>query len=444
MNQKWIKYLPAFIREKIDERHSLQKALGNTGWLMGDQLIRMGIGLIVGVWIARYLGPSFYGQLSYAIAFTMLFSPLGGLGMESIIIRKLVLNPSCRDEILGTAFSLSAASGLAVFVLATTGIHLIRPSDNLTLWLVGITAAGTIPQAFIVIVYWFESQVQSKFSVIAKGIAFLLASGGRITLILMQAPLIAFAWAGLAEVFIASVGLMIIYQLKGYRLISWRFSQTRAGKLLKDSWPLIFVSAMNMINLRIDQVMLGEMVGSAEVGVYSAAVRLTEPWSLFSFAICTSAFPAVMETWSTNKDLFYQQVQKLYNLMALIAYATAIPITFLGVWIVEILFGDDYSKAGPLLAALIWSGLFTNLAAARTLFLISMNWTKIFSLTLLMGCILNIVINYFLIPVYGAMGAVIATIASYWFTLHGACFFFKPLRRTGWMLTKAIFYPKVW
>jgi len=151
-----------------------------------------------------------------------------------------------------------------------------------------------------------------------------------------------------------------------------------------------------------------------------------------------------MESWSTNKELFQEQIQKLYNLMALIAYAIAIPMTFLSGWLVELLFGTAYGEAGPLLAVLIWSGLFTSLSSARTLFLISMNWTRIFFFSLLLGCILNIVLNYFLIPVYGAMGAVIATFISYWFSLHGVCFFFKPLHKTGWMLTKAILYPKVW
>jgi O-antigen/teichoic acid export membrane protein len=93
---------------------------------------------------------------------------------------------------------------------------------------------------------------------------------------------------------------------------------------------------------------------------------------------------------------------------------------------------------------LIWSVLFTNLTAARNVFMVSRNWLKINLVSTLLGCIINICLNYLLIPVYGAMGAVTASLFSYWFTVHGTCFLFKPLRPTGWMLARAMLYPKVW
>jgi O-antigen/teichoic acid export membrane protein len=444
MNPTWIRYLPSFLRQRLEGRQSLQRAIHNAGWLMGDQVFRLGIGLVVGIWVARYLGPAPFGQLSYAFAFTLLFSPLASLGLKGIAERKIVLEPSCRDEVIGTSFFLSLVGGVAASAIATTGVFMIRPADDLSHWLVGITAAGLIFQAFIAIEYWFESQVQSKFIVFAKMSAFLLVSLVKIGLILTKAPVIAFAWAGLAEAALGAAGLVIVYRVRGYHVKAWRFSRSAAKTLLKDSLPLLFSAFMTVILLRIDQVMLGQMVGNREVGIYSAAVRLTEPWVFIPTAIGSSVFPAIMESWATNEELFYAQIQKLYNLMALIAYCIAVPVSILSGWLVKGLFGAPYAAAGPLLAVLIWTGLFTNLEAARGLFLVSMNWTRVYFLTLLSGCVLNIVLNYFLIPIYGAMGAVIASCISYWFALHGVCFFFKPLRKTGWMLAKAMVYPRVW
>jgi O-antigen/teichoic acid export membrane protein len=85
-----------------------------------------------------------------------------------------------------------------------------------------------------------------------------------------------------------------------------------------------------------------------------------------------------------------------------------------------------------------------NLEIARSAFLSSMNWTRIHFVTVLLGCLLNIALNYLLIPRYGGMGAVIASLAAYWFAAHGTCFLFKPLFRTGVMLTRAMLYPKIW
>jgi O-antigen/teichoic acid export membrane protein len=111
---------------------------------------------------------------------------------------------------------------------------------------------------------------------------------------------------------------------------------------------------------------------------------------------------------------------------------------------VNFLYGPAYSKAGPLLAVLVWGSLFTNLGTARTIYMITKNWTKANLLSLLSGALINIVLNYCLIPSYGAMGAVTASLISYWFAVHGSCIFFRPLHKTAWMLTKAMIYPKVW
>ena len=76
MNVPWVKYLPGFLGAKLRNRPLLQAMLGNSGWLFLDKLVRIGIGLVVGVWLARYLGPERFGQFNFAIAFVALFSPI--------------------------------------------------------------------------------------------------------------------------------------------------------------------------------------------------------------------------------------------------------------------------------------------------------------------------------------------------------------------------------
>jgi O-antigen/teichoic acid export membrane protein len=444
MNQTWTKYLPSFLQQKLEGRHVLQRAVGNTGWLFADQIVRMVVGLFVGVWVARYLGPERYGLLSYSVAFVMLFSALASLGLNDIAVRNLVRTPALKNEIIGTAFLLRIMSGLTVFGLTMGGIFIIRPADTLTHWLVGIIAAGSVFQAFDAINFWFQSQVSSKYTVFATNFAFLMVSAVKIVLILRNAPLVAFAWAALAEIAIGSTGLVIAYRVTGHRLKDWHASLTMAGTLLKDSWPLIFSGIVSMIYLRIDQVMLGQMKGSGEVGIYSAAVRLAEVWYFIPMAIYSSVLPGIVEAKFISEDLFYSHLQKLYNLMAMIAYLIAIPVTFLAGWVVVILFGTSYAKAGPMLAVLIWAGLFVNLGVARSAFLNTMNWTRVHFITVFLGSIVNVGLNLLLIPVYGGMGAVIASCAAYWFAAHGACFVYKPLHKTGWMLTRAMVYPRVW
>lgn len=444
MQLQLIRYLPNFIRSRIEKNPQLQDIFGNTGWMAGDSIIRKAVGLLIGVLLARYLGPQLYGELSYAIAFVLIISPIATLAMDSLSIRRIVQDFSSTNEVLGTSFKLMLGGGIFAFIIAMAGIFLVRPEDRLTHWLVGILAAGNIVQAFIAIEYWFGSQMQWKFPVYAKNSAFLLISIVKIGLIILQAPLVAFAWASLAETALGSVGLLIVYKFRGYTWKNWRFNRTIARSMLQDGWPLILSAFLTMVYQRIDQVMLGNMVGSIELGHYSVAVQLSEVWYFIPLAFCGAVFPAIVKAEAFSEELLYARLQKLYNLMAFITYIVAIPIAFFADEIVKILFSAAYKDTAPLLTILVWTGLFSNLIVARNLFMVAKNWTRINLAFVALGCVMNIILNVFLIPVYGAMGAVAATFISYWFTAHGSCFLVKSLRKTGWMITKAMLYPKIW
>jgi len=444
MNKFWMEILPPFIRQKLEGRPYLQNVVVNTGWLFAEKIVRMGVGLFVGVWVARYLGPEQFGFLSYALAFVALFSAFAGLGLDGIVVRELVREPSVRNEILGTAFVLKLLSGGLTFFIIITAIHLLRPTDRLTCLLVGISAGGMIFSAFDTIDFWFQSQIQSKFSVYAKSSAFLVVSIAKIVLILWKAPLLAFAYAGLAEIVIGSAGMFVTYRVSGRHVRDWRCNVSCARRMLKDSWPLILSSVAIMIYMRIDQVMLGEMVGGKEVGIYSVAVQLVEAWYFLPGVVISSVFPSIVEAREMGERIFYERLQKLYNFIVFISYIIAIPVTLLAGWFIKTLYGNAYDKAAPMLAVLIWSIVFTNLGMARSTFLTAMNWTKIHFLTVGTGCMINVIFNIFLIPTYGGMGAVIASFISYWFAAHGACFLYPPLFKTGKMLLKAMLFPKFW
>jgi O-antigen/teichoic acid export membrane protein len=246
------------------------------------------------------------------------------------------------------------------------------------------------------------------------------------------------------EVVLYSAGLAISYGMKGGSFRSWRASFSRALGLLKDSWPLFFSGVVTMIYMRIDQVMLGEMTGNEEVGIYSVAVRLSEIWMFIPMAIYWSVYPSIVEARSTSEDLMFGRLQQLYNLMVFLAYTIAVPVTLLSGWLVSTLFGEAYARAGMMLSMLIWANVFTSLDLARCAFLSSMNWTRLLFVTILLGGFVNILLNYLLIPRFGGYGAVIATLVAYWFAAHGSCFLFRPLFQTGRMMTKAILYPKIW
>ena len=268
-------------------------------------------------------------------------------------------------------------------------------------------------------------------------------AGAKVGLIQYHAPVTAFAAMWLGEVIIGAIGMAIAYQHNGHSLQQWRFSLSQAKSLLADSWPWIFSTLMTGIYLRVDQVMLAEMTSEAELGIYSVAVRLTEVWNFFPLAILASFFPNVVQARAIDESIFYTKLQKLYNLIAITSYGIAGLVTFSANFWVTTLFGEAYQQAGPILIVLIWSFLFTSLGFARSSFLAAVNWNRVHFFSVLLGCLMNIGLNYYLIPQQGGLGAAIASCISYWFATHGFCLIYPPLFKTGQMLTKAIFFPKL-
>jgi polysaccharide transporter, PST family len=412
MNAIWTKYLPRPIRQQIEGRHNLQKIIGNTGWLFADKVVRMGVGVLVVVWIARYLGPEQFGLLNYATAFVALFATIASLGLEGIVVRDIVRSPEQKDEILGTAFLLRLIGALLTLILTAACASLIRPGDTLTQWLVVIIAAGTIFQSFDTIDYWFQSQVQSKYTVVVKNTAFLIATLLKIVLLLIKAPLIAFALVALAEVTFGAIGLLFAYRVHGQYLRSWSWNGGWAQRLLKDSWPMIFSGMVIAIYMKIDQIMLGDMVGNEAVGMYSAAVRISEIWYFIPVAIVTSVFPTIIRAKQQSNALYLQRIQHLYTILVWMALSVAVPLTFLSTAIITKLFGHQYAPAGAVLSIHIWTAVFTFFGIGKGAFIQAENMQLFSLICTSSGAIVNVLLNIILIRRYEIMGAAVATLCA--------------------------------
>lgn len=436
--RSWLRFLPDVLRKKLENRPNLQKILANTSWLYFDRMIRMGVGLLVGVWVARYLGPEQFGLLNYALAFVALFGAVASLGLNNIVVRDLVKNPEIANATLGSAFILQLFAGLLTFGLAVIAIGYVRPNDALAKLMVTILSFVMVIKSSEVVKYWFESQVSSKYTVWVENIVFLLFAGVKIFLIIDQALLIAFVWVILAEAAVVAFTLLVVYMWRVNSLLNWQVQTQRAMTLLKDSWSLILSGLAVMVYMRIDQIMLGQMLDNQAVGVYSAAVRLSEIWYFVPMAIVTSIFPALIEAKKLSEEIYYQRLQRLYDVVVLLSISVAIPMTLLSDWLILILFGSDYEGAGLILAMHIWIGLFVSLGVASGKWFLLENMSTLLFYRTIQGAVMNVALNFILIPKFGMQGCVIATLISYSFAAFWFDLFSKKTRISFYMKIKAI------
>jgi O-antigen/teichoic acid export membrane protein len=436
-----VRYLPAFLRERLEGRPNLWRILTNVGWLTGDRILRLGVGLLITVWIARYLGKANFGLLNYVTAFVGLFLPLAMLGLDNIVVRDLVHDPARRDETLGTSFVMKLAAGVGTLTLALAVFVVLEPDQRDLYLLAGLVGTTLLFQACDTVDFWFQSQVRSKYTVVARNTSFLIVSALRVGFLLAAAPLVAFVAAIAIEAAIAAIALLVVYQVSGGRFRAWRATRTRAVELLRASWPLIVSGVAIVIYMRIAQVMLGRMLGDlgdAEVGIFAAAVRISEVWYFVPTVVTSSVLPTIINARKTDAALYQRRMQQLLGMMALLGYAVAIPVSLLAGPAVWLLYGPEFAEAGPVLAVHIWAGLFVCLGVAQSAWMINEGRTGYLLVSTVLGAVINVGLNYLLIPEYGAFGAAIATLVSYGITVVVICFFYGPARPVARMTAKAL------
>ncbi|WP_067585745.1 flippase [Endozoicomonas ascidiicola] len=403
--------IPLFIRQRLEHRPNLIKIIDNIGWLFFDKILRMGVGLLVGVWVARYLGPEQFGLYSFATAFIGLFGAVAGLGLQSIVVRDIVRDPACKEETLGTAAILQFFGGLIAYGLIIATIFYLRPDDTMAKILVAILGSTMLFKIGDIATYWFESQVQSKYIVWVQNGCFLIFAAVKVTLILNQAPLMAFAWCFMAEALLVSLLMLAVFNRK-ISIRKLQYSLARTKQLLSDSWPLLLSGVAVVVYMRIDQIMLGQMMGDEAVGIYTAATRISEVWYFIPITIVTSVFPAILEAKKRSEEEYYRRLQQLYDLMVWLSVGVAIPMTFLSAAIVDLLFGENYSASAVVLSIHIWASVFVFLGVASGKWYLAESRQILAFQRTALGAVSNVIFNCILIPSFGAVGAAVATVIS--------------------------------
>ncbi len=405
------KYTPAKY-QWILSHEGFRRYFTNTGWLFFGQFFSLLASFFVGAWLARYLGPSDYGLINYAIAFVGLFAMFANLGVDFILNRELVKEPDKKDQLLGTSFYLKLIGGL-LSVLFITLIAFLIDFDPLARLLIILFSSSLIFQATNVITAFFQARVEAKYNVKAQLLAMAITSVLKISFIVFNLPLVYLILVYAFDTLWNGLGLYINYRQQGFKVSTWRFQFPLAKSLWYDSWPLMLANTAAFIYLRIDQVMIGHFLDQRAVGWYAAAVKFAEIWYFLPMLICASLFPAIINAKLKSARLYYNRLRNLYVLIVIIALLVAIPTTLLAPWAVPFIFGQEYIPSINILQIYIWSGLGLYLGWAVSQYLIAENLTKKLFIIHLVAMSTNIGLNLYLIPALGLTGAAWTTLFSY-------------------------------
>lgn len=438
LTSRLIKFLPIGLRKKVENNDDFKKIVGNINWLTFENILRSLIGLIIFAVVARYLGPEQFGLMNYAFAFVALFAILATLGLDNIVIRDIIANPEEEKEYLGSTLILKFVGAILTLVVSFIAISIIEPGNQILRIFVLIMASMYIFKSFDVIDLWFQSKIQSKYAVYARSAAFIVVSLLKLFFIYIKAPLSVFIIMFVAETLIACLLLIFFYSRRSENSIfHWKFKKEIIIDLLKNSWPLMLGGIAAVVYMKIDQVMIGKMLGDAEVGIYYSAVKLSETWYFIPTIIGSSVFPAILNAKRKSEELYKKRLQTLFDFSAWFGILISLVICIAAPLIVKILYGEQYASAAVVLSVHIWSGVFVFLGVIASKWVIAENYTKNALIRTTIGAVLNIGLNLVLIRRFGIMGAAISTLIAYSFVNYFSLFFSKKTRVCFAMQTEA-------
>jgi len=407
--------IPGPLRRWLDARQEQRKVIQNAFWLYVDKASRLVIALVVGLWVARHLGPADFGDLNYAQAFVALVGILVLFGLDTLTLRNLSERPQDERRILGTAFWLRVGS-LSLGLLLTLG-WVLWQGWNRKSALVAVGSLSLISSPVDALGLWFQSQRRSRESVLARNPSLWIAAAYRVALILVDAPLWAYAAAWAVESFLGAAALALAYRRARGQGLSLDLDPRELKGYLREFFPVLLAGFAAMVYLRIDMIMLPSLLpgeaGSAATGIYAAAVKLSEIWFQVPLAIMGSAAPAIFESKLRDQAQFESRFQRLTDFSALTALgfgafmAVSAPLT------IRLLYGPQFAAAAAILAVHAWSGIFVCFGVILN------HWCNLhrrngllFAATAV-GALLNVGLNYLLIPRHGGLGSAWATLLSY-------------------------------
>ncbi len=399
-----------YIKEKWNHV-GFQKYFINMGWSFGGKMFSLLMSLFVGAIVARYLGPQRYGVLNYALSFVTIFIFLSSFGIDNILVRDLIKNKEDKEKILSTSLALKLIGGILVIFLSTLSSYILG-NGLYTTTLVFIYSLHLIFTSLSITDSYFQSILKYKYSFVAQFISTIAVS--ILKLLLVYAGL-GTGWFVMALVFEVATSAIILLRffIKGGNKIRLCFDIQLAKKMLLGAWPFILTSAFFLIYTKIDQVMIGKIMGTTSLGIYSAGVKLAEIWYFIPSIICGVLFPAIVNAKLVNNILYKKRIKRIVLLILMVSFSIALFEFIFAKYLILILFGKAYLGSVIILQIYTWAGILVSIIMVLQQRLTVENKTKIIMFSSFLGAITNIFLNFIFIPRFGMVGSAWATIISY-------------------------------
>jgi PST family polysaccharide transporter len=406
MRNLYKKYHPYFKESK-----EIQAIIQNSSWLVLDKILRLFLGIFVNALVARYLGPNEFGELAFTLAYISIFQVIASFGLDGVVVRDISKDKSEAGIILGTAFTLRSIIGILVWMVAVIIAIIAEGNWNRTVMLIVLIGGSLIFQSGDTVDLWFQSQSQSRRTVAAKIVAYSLANIIKLVLVLNNASILYFAAVVSIEALISCLAIYVAYRrfpCEG----SWKLSLKMIKRLICDGWPFVLSGMSVIVYTRIDQIMIKEILGVEQLGIYAAVLPLATVWQFIPMVLMVSVAPYVARKKNESEEKYVKTLELIFNIFAAIGWIICILMLISAGTLVHLLFGDQYENGVPIIMIYIFSILSINLGVAQGLWILNESKSIISLYKTLIGALVCVVGNLILLPKIGIKGAAVTSILS--------------------------------
>ena len=427
------------IKKKINLSSTKGLIVQNLFWAIMGKFVNLLSGLLVGIIVARYLGPEQYGLMNYVLSYVFLFQTFAIFGLDSIEIREEARHQANFETIIGTAFGIKIITGV-IFMILSIATSYIMEADSYTTILVAIYSFSIVLNSFSVIRNYFTSIVQNEYVVKAEISRCLLSMAIKVVLLLLHLPLIWFIVSYMVDFAFLASGYVMAYHAKIGKLRTWKFDKKSAFFLLKESFPLLLTSAAVIMYQRIDQVMIGQMVDKSAVGFFSVATRFVEVLIYIPMTLAQTISPVLVRARERSEQEYEKKCQQFMNLSLWLSLSAAFVTSLLANQIVGLTFGSAYAPAVGVLQIMAFKVASVALSNTAGTMLVCEGLQKYAIFRDTFGCIVCIVLNYLLLPHYGIIAAAYVAIISNIAAGYVADAFIPAYRHLFVRQTKSLFF----
>ncbi len=399
------------IRFPFSSKPTIRAFFANLGWLVADKVTRLFVALFVGAWVARYLGPERYGVLAYGLTFVSMFQAVSLLGLDNLVVRDIAAAPEQAHRFLGTSLRLRLISASVAYVTLGTAVAVLYHGEPATAAVILLPGLSIFFQTSDVIDLWFQSQLQSKRTVVAKMLSYLITAALKVLLISLGAGLIAFAAANAVETGLAAIALVVSYRL--FRTSErWQTDARTARELLRQSWPLLLSSLPVLLYMRVSVFFLRESAGNAQVGIYMVGATLSEMWYFLPLTMASSIAPIISRKRAEGGDAYKKVLSRVSAGMWAFSLFVALFNVLAAKFVVGTLYGHQYAASANILAIHSLTFIPVCLGVIQSIWLINEGRSKLALYQAVAGAVVALCLNLLLTPRFGAYGAAVATVVS--------------------------------